>query len=36
MSWLDDTLDAFSTGLKSAGSNALDYLSTPEGICRFF
>ena len=34
MSWLDDTLDAFSTGLKSAGSNALDYLSTPEGILR--
>lgn len=34
MSWLDDTLDAFSTGLSSAGSNALDYLSTPEGILR--
>ena len=34
MSWLDDTLDALGTGLKTAGSNAVDYFTSPEGIIR--
>jgi hypothetical protein len=34
MSWLDETLDKFSAGISSAGSNAIDYLSSPEGILR--